>query len=63
MKESKLRSFAKALTWRVTASLTTVIIALIFVKDVSVALSIGGIEFFAKFFIYYAHERAWNKIP
>jgi len=63
MKESKLRSFTKALTWRITASLTTVIIALLFVKDVSVALSIGGTEFFAKFFIYYAHERAWNKIP
>jgi len=46
MKESKLRSFTKALTWRITASLTTVIIALLLVKDVSVALSIGGIEFF-----------------
>lgn len=62
MKESKLRSLLKAITWRITATLTTILIAWMLIGDVSVAMAIGSIEFFAKFVIYYLHERAWNRI-
>ena len=62
MKESKLRSLGKAITWRITATLTTIIIAWLLIGDVNVAMAIGSIEFFAKFIIYYIHERVWNKI-
>ena len=57
MKESKLRSLLKTLTWRITATLTKIGIAYFIIGDVSVALAIGGIEFFAKMLIYYMHER------
>ena len=59
---SHARSLTKALTWRVTATLTTAIIAYIVTGELSTAAVIGGIEFILKFFIYYGHERAWNLI-
>ena len=57
---SRTRSLAKALTWRVTATLTTALIAYIVTGEVRTAVIIGGIEFVLKFIIYYGHERAWN---
>jgi len=59
---SRTRSLAKALTWRVTATLTTALIAYIVTGEVRTAVIIGGIEFVLKFIIYYGHERAWNLI-
>ena len=59
---SRTRSLAKALTWRVTATLTTTLITLIITGEVRTAMIIGGIEFALKFIIYYVHERAWNLI-
>lgn len=58
--DSRMRSLAKAMTWRITATLTTAIIAYIITGELNTAVLIGGIEFFIKFVIYYAHERAWN---
>jgi len=55
-------SLAKTTTWRITATLTTIIIAYFIIGDVQAALAIGGIEFFAKMVIYYLHERIWNRI-
>ena len=55
-------SLAKTTTWRITATLTTIIIAYFIIGDVEAALAIGGIEFFAKMIIYYLHERIWNRI-
>ena len=62
-RESHLRSFLKALSWRVVATTTTAIIAWFITGDVATAVAIGGIEFIAKFFIYYGHERAWQLVP
>tara|TARA_B100000902_G_scaffold232722_1_gene220725 strand:- start:12134 stop:12322 length:189 start_codon:yes stop_codon:yes gene_type:complete len=60
--ESRVRSLAKAVTWRVVATLTTMLIAWLLIGDITVALSIGAIEFIAKFIIYYLHERAWDRV-
>ncbi len=62
-RESHLRSLLKAFSWRIVATTTTAIIAFIITGEVEAALLIGGIEFFAKFFIYYGHERAWQMVP
>ena len=65
--ESHLRSLLKGLTWRVLATVTTVCVAYWILQErenaVQEALTIGGIEFFAKLGIYYLHERAWQKVP
>ena len=59
--DSRTRSVAKALTWRVTATTTTGLIAFIVIGEVGAAVTIGAIEFISNFIIYYAHERAWLK--
>ena len=58
----KKRTITKTLTWRVTASLTTFVIAWILTGDVLIGASIGSIEAIAKIFLYYFHERIWNNI-
>ena len=62
-KESHLRSLLKALSWRVVATTTTAIIAYMITGSVATAVAIGSIEFVAKFFIYYGHERIWQMVP
>ena len=59
--DSKLKSLYKTISWRITATVTTILIAFIILGDITPALAIGGIEFFAKMVIYYYHERAWSK--
>ena len=54
------RSIAKAFTWRVCATLTTVILVWIFVGNPMIALSVGFFEVIVKILVYYLHERAWN---
>jgi len=56
------RTIAKTLTLRVTASLTTFIIAWALTGDLLIGVSIGSIEAIAKIFLYYFHERIWNNI-
>ena len=58
----KKRTIVKTLTWRVTASLTTFIIAWALTGDFLIGVSIGSIEAIVKFFLYYFHERIWNNI-
>ena len=62
MPDSRTRSLAKALGWQITATFTTALIAYIVTEEMDTAVMIGGIEFILKFFIYYRHERAWNRI-
>jgi len=62
-KESRLRSILKTISWRIIATTTTVTIAYFVFGDISNALKVGGIEFFAKMLIYYFHERAWQMAP
>ena len=62
-RESRLRSVLKAVSWRVLATLTTMVIAYIIIGDIGNALKIGGVEVVAKMLIYYFHERAWAQIP
>ena len=61
--DSHIRSLAKALSWRIVATLTTATIAYFITGELDTAAMIGGIEFVLKFFIYYAHERAWLLVP
>jgi adenylylsulfate kinase len=60
--ESKNRSLAKAVSWRLIASITTTIIAFSF----GLPAKAIGLVFFAdliiKFILYYLHERIWTRI-
>ncbi len=61
--DTRSRSFAKALSWRVTGSIDTMIISLIITGSVKLAAAIGFTEVVTKSLLYYFHERAWLRIP
>jgi adenylylsulfate kinase len=61
--ETHSRSVLKAVSWRVAGSLTTSVIAFIFLRRWDLALAAGSLDFLLKVAIYYLHERAWDRIP
>jgi len=63
IRESRLRSMLKTVSWRVLATLTTIGIAYFILGDVQTAFKIGAVEVVAKMIIYYLHERAWAQMP
>ena len=60
--ETSTRSIVKTITWRLLATLTTILLVFIFTRKVTLALEIGGLELVAKLIFYYFHERIWNKV-
>jgi uncharacterized membrane protein len=56
------RSLAKAVSWRITGSIDTTILAFIFTGNIKVAASIGGAEIFTKIALYFIHERIWSRL-
>ena len=62
MKVTKTRSFVKALSYRIWGTLSSVAVAYVITKNVSLSVTIAFWETVVKVFIYYAHERGWNKV-
>ena len=62
MKSKARRSLAKTLTWRVLATSDTFIISWFVTGTWTLAGAIAGIEVVTKMFLYYGHERLWNRI-
>ena len=60
--ETADRSLVKAITWRLTGSLDTFIISWIITGHVGLASGIAVTELVTKVFLYWAHERIWNRI-
>ncbi len=60
--DSHYRSIVKAVSWRATGTVDTIIVSFLVTGRIKMALSIGGIELFTKICLYYLHERAWNRI-
>ncbi len=61
-KESHKRTVAKAISWRVIATLTTMTIVFLFTRKFILTLGIGGAEVLSKMIFYYLHERSWQII-
>jgi uncharacterized membrane protein len=60
--DSHPRSIAKAISWRITGSVDTFVLSLIFTGSVKLAGSIAISEMATKMVLYYLHERAWSGI-
>lgn len=60
--EKKIRSILKTFSWRLCATLTTIIISYLITGDIKAAQIIGSIEAVAKILLYYFHERIWSKL-
>ena len=62
MAEHHYRSLVKALSWRATGTVDTIIISYLVTGHAKMAFSIGFVELFTKIFLYYIHERIWNRL-
>lgn len=60
-KEKHIRSVVKTISWRITATVTTVVLVWAFTGQIATALAIGSVEVFLKMLLYYLHERGWEK--
>lgn len=61
-KDTAKRALAKTLSWRICATLATILIVYVFIGDFKIASAVGGVEVIAKMLLYFFHERVWNKI-
>jgi len=62
MRERYQRSIVKAITWRVLASLTTMVVVYAFTRRFDTSLLVGAVEGMWKVVLYYVHERLWTRI-
>jgi adenylylsulfate kinase len=62
-RDTQSRSVAKALSWRVTATIMTVLLVWVFTGRFTLSLAVGGAEFVIKMLLFWAHERVWDRVP
>lgn len=60
--ETRRRSVAKSLSWRVLAAIITATVVYAMTGKLRFAAEIGLIDTTTKLLLYFFHERAWNKI-
>jgi uncharacterized membrane protein len=56
------RSLVKTISWRITGSSATFLIAYLMTGNLAVAGVIGGAQMITNTILYYFHERIWNRI-
>ena len=56
------RSLVKTVSWRLTGSSATFLIAYVMTGDFAVAGVIGVTQMISNTVLYYFHERLWNRI-
>ncbi len=62
-RDTRYRSIIKALSWRVFATVATILIVFAFTHRVVLSLGVGAVEVVVKLILYYFHERMWMRIP
>jgi uncharacterized membrane protein len=62
LSDTAVRSLAKAISWRVTGTIDTFIISWVITGEVLLASGIALTEVLTKVFLFWAHERVWNKV-
>lgn len=61
-REKKRRSIAKTITFRVSATVVTVLIVLLFTGNLTASIGVGILDFVSKLLLYYWHERIWDGV-
>jgi uncharacterized membrane protein len=62
LSECKKRSLVKTITWRITGSTATFLIAFLLTGNFAIAGVIGITQMISNTILYYLHERVWNEI-
>lgn len=60
--ESNSRSVVKAVSWRIFGTIVSVVVVYIFFNRLDLAIAAGVVEGLAKTYLFYLHERIWNRI-
>ena len=60
--DKPIRSFLKALSWRIVGTVDTLIVSLFITGEISTAFAIAGVKKKKKMILYFFHERVWNTI-
>ena len=61
LSKSRRRSAFKTITWRVLATTDTFLISWVITGEWAIAGSIESIEIATKMYLYYFHERIWDR--
>lgn len=65
-RDRPIKSIVKTITWRIIASATTFVIAMLFFRDdpnaAQKATGVALTESVIKMFLYFFHERAWAQL-
>ena len=61
MADSHKRSVAKAVSYRLMATLTTMTVVFIITRKLVLTLEVGLIDMLAKMGFFYLHERFWDR--
>jgi uncharacterized membrane protein len=60
--DTKVRSLAKTISWRITGTAATFLISWFILGDIKTSGAIAIIQLTFNTVIYFFHERLWNKI-
>ena len=60
--DTRARSLIKGITWRLSASVATLLLVFAITGNIVISASISIIEIFLKLLLYYSHERIWNLV-
>lgn len=60
--DSHKKSLAKAVSWRVLASIIIFILVYSFTGEALISINVTIIDIILKIILYYLHERAWMKL-
>ena len=61
--DSHIRSIAKTVSWRVCGTLINSLVIWAITGSAGLGVIIGIVDTTVKLGVYYAHERAWNRVP
>ena len=60
--ETGTRSLAKTISWRITGSGATFLVAWLISGNLAISTSIAVVQLTINTILYYFHERIWNKV-
>jgi uncharacterized membrane protein len=60
--DTHARSLIKTVTWRITGSFATFLIAWLVGGNLAAAGTIAAVQLVANTMLYYVHERIWNRV-
>ena len=62
MGESRKRSIAKSIVWRVICIIVSILTSYVLTARWDIAVAIGSVYNIITMILYYFHERIWNSI-